>query len=315
MDKQTELLKQVRLALQKNDFVTAIACLEQVVALARERGDVGAEGRHLGNLALTYYRLGNANQALENFQLALDCARKDQDRMTENGILGNMGNVLREVRRYDDAIKYLNEALIIAQELGDSRGRGIWLSNLGLVYDDLRQPDEAIPLHESSVKVARQLHDEPALAARLGNLGNTFVTRRDFLAAALYFKQAIEIYEKLGRKSDVALRVGIVGNLYAELGRFYLDKQEKKAYEHFHEALDAYGKAMNLMRELGDTTSEAEVVRSIGHVLADAGQLEDAAQYLDVAQQMFETLGLKKQAKQSRTTLKRIIEFLEEGGQ
>jgi sulfur transfer protein SufE len=72
---------------------------------------------------------------------------------------------------------------------------------------------------------------------------------------------------------------------------------------------------MNLMREIGDTNSEAEIVRSIGHVLADAGQLEDAAQYLDVAQQMFETLGLKKQAKQSRTTLKRIIEFLEEGGQ
>lgn len=68
---------------------------------------------------------------------------------------------------------------------------------------------------------------------------------------------------------------------------------------------------MTLMREVGDQASEAEVIRSIGHVLADAGQLDDAAQYLDVAQQMFDALGLTKQAKHSRTTLKRIIEFLE----
>ena len=117
MDKQIELLRDVRLALQSNDYAGAINSLEKVVELARENGDTGAESRHLGNLALTYYRLGNTKQSLDAFERALVCARQENDRMTENGILGNMGNVLRETKRFDDAIEHLNRALVLAQEL------------------------------------------------------------------------------------------------------------------------------------------------------------------------------------------------------
>ena len=97
MDKQIELLKAVREALQKNDFDGAIDNLEQVVAIARKSGDSGAVGRHLGNLALTYYRIGNPSKALHHFEEALKEARNNKDRMTENGLLGNMGYILREV--------------------------------------------------------------------------------------------------------------------------------------------------------------------------------------------------------------------------
>ena len=90
------------------------------------------------------------------------------------------------------------------------------------------------------------------------------------------------------------------------------EKQDDLAFQYFHTSLDYYGRAMKLMQELGDKASEAEVIRSIGHVLVDAGQLQDAAEYLNVAQQMFEALGLKKQAARSRQTLKRLIEFLEQ---
>jgi tetratricopeptide (TPR) repeat protein len=310
MDRQIELLREIRFALQNNDYPQAIRSLEEVVALAHERGDVGAEGRHLGNLALTYYRVGNPDMALQHFERALYCAQQDGDRLTQNGLLGNMGNVLRELKRYDEAIRYLDEALIIAQELGDSRGRGIWLSNLGLVYDDLRNYAEAIDLHTNSVKIARQLHDLPALASRLGNLGNSYVAGQQYEEAIEHFKEALEIYEQLGRQPEVALRTGIIGNLYAELGRKLLPAE--RAYQLFGEALDYYGKAMLYMRQLGDHASEAEVIRSIGNLLVDAGQLEDAAQYLQVAEHMFETLGLNKQAAHSRQTLERLIAFLQQ---
>ncbi|NJL94543.1 MAG: hypothetical protein HC915_12885 [Anaerolineae bacterium] len=47
-----ELLRQVRLALQGNRYEDAITYLKQTVDLAHKAGDLGAEGRHLGNLAL-----------------------------------------------------------------------------------------------------------------------------------------------------------------------------------------------------------------------------------------------------------------------
>lgn len=309
MDKQTELLRAIRTALMNDDYVTAIEHLEQVVALAHERGDNGAEGRHLGNLALTYYRMAQPEKALASFERALACARRDHDRMTENGLLGNMGNILRELGRLNEAEFYLNDALRIAQELGDNRGRGIWLSNLGLVYDDLANWNEAIRLHRLSIKIARQINDAQATVTRLGNLGNSYVAAGNLKAALAAYSETVQLLQGLGRSRDAALRQSLLADLHADLGRELLP--DEAAYTYFNRALDHYGLAMNGLRDLGDMTSEADVVRSIGQVLADAGQYEDAAQYFNVAQQMFDTLGLNDQADRSRKTLARIIEFLE----
>ncbi len=294
LQEQTHLLRQVRDALQENNYPQAIQSLQAVVTLARERGDIGAAGRHLGNLALTYYRMGKPDKALDYFGQALDCARQDQDRFTEDGLLGNMGNILREVGRYDDALIYLNEALAIAEEIGDNRGRGIWLSNLGLVYDDLRQPAPAIVFHQQAVEVARQLHDLPNLASRLGNLGNSYVAQGDYATALMPFSEAVRLYEQLNRPHEVALRLGIMGNLYAMLGR--QQKDAPTAQRYLQQALEAYEKAAHLAKELGDFASQAELLRSIAGVLITSGQANEAGLYLSVAGQLFQALGMTEKA-------------------
>jgi len=119
---QIRLLRDVRLALQKDDYPTAIASLEKAAQIAGESGDIGMEGRHLGNLALLYYRLKQPHKALEYFEQALALARKDEDRTTEGGLLGNVGNILREMGRHEEAYEYLSQALIIADEIDDRRG-------------------------------------------------------------------------------------------------------------------------------------------------------------------------------------------------
>lgn len=304
---QIQLLRQVRTALQQNNYPLAIESLEAVVDLARSRGDVGAQGRHLGNLALTYYRLGDAAKALVYFEQALDCARQDGDKFTEDGLLGNMGNILRELGRYEEATTYLNRALVIAQEIGDVRGRGIWLSNLGLVYDDLEQPEEAISLHQEAIRVARQLNDQPNIASRLGNLGNTQIALGDYKTALTHFKEAVAIYETLNKPGELALRLGIIGNIYAHLGRQLMPDPESRAY--FQEALTYYQRTLEIAQMLEDRVSEAELLRSIGNVLVSAGQLVDATEYLAVSGQIFEALGLHKKAAHVEATLEKIISY------
>jgi len=119
MAEQAQLLRQTRLALQENNFKEAIRCLKQAAQLARSVGDASSEGRHLGNLALIYYRIQQPEKALGAFQQARASARADKDRLTEDGSLGNMGNSLREIGRYEDAIAHLNQALLIDRELSE----------------------------------------------------------------------------------------------------------------------------------------------------------------------------------------------------
>lgn len=304
LQEQVRLLRDIRVALQNDDYPAAIESLEQIVVLAKEREDLGAAARHLGNLALTYYRSGQPEKALTTFNDALTCARADNDRLTENGLLGNMGNILREMGQHEQAIHYLNEALLISQEVGDKRGRGIWLSNLGLVYDDLQQAHHAYEMHEQAAAIARQLYDQPNLALRLGHMGNSLVAMGQFQQALPHFEEAAELYDQLGRRQEMALRLGIIGNLYAHIGR--LASTAEEAIPSFKQALDYYERTLIIAREMEDPVSEAELLRGIGRVLADAGQQQHAISYLEHSMALFEQLSQPQKAAQVKVMLARI---------
>jgi tetratricopeptide (TPR) repeat protein len=290
---QASLLRQVRVALQKENYPKAIYWLEEAVKLARQEGDSSAEGRHVGNLALIYYRLGQHDLALEGFQRALNAARADDDRSTEEGLLGNIGNILREMGRHIEALDYLNQALLISQEIGDVRGRGIWLSNLGLVYDDMGRYVDAIPLHYSAVEVARQINDQRGLSARLGHLGNSYVALGDFLAAVEYFRAASDVHRQLGDQAALAQRLGIIGNLYSKLARSVQNLNERAEY--FHQARAHYEQTLELAQSLGDAHSEVELLRVLGAMCAEEGDYDAAAAYLENAQTHYQQAGAVEQ--------------------
>jgi tetratricopeptide (TPR) repeat protein len=287
---QAALLRQVRLAMQNENYPEAIQALKQAATLAHDSGDQAAEGRHLGNLALVYHRTQRPDRALHYFEQALAIARTEADRLTEDGILGNMGNILREVGRHSEALDYLNQALLIAQEIGDVRGRGIWLSNLGLVYDDLGQRKEAAEVHKEAVSVARIMRDQRGLVSRLSNMGNSYLAAADSTEALKCFHEVVSIYKALGDKREAALRMGIIGNIYSDLGR--ASSSEFEAHFYFDLARDAYIETLALAHELNDKTAEGDLLTSLGNVFGNMGELDQAINHFTAAYQTFQAIGL-----------------------
>ena len=290
MQQVRQALQQVRQALQNEDYEQAINGLLQSTELARAMNDPAAEGRHLGNLALIYYRTKQPDLALQCFERALILARGENDRLTEDGILGNMGNIVRELGRYDEAITYLNQALFIAQEIGDTRGRGIWLSNLGLVYDDLRRYEEAIDVHRESVNVARLMRDQRSLVSRLGNQGNSHLANGQYTEAIKCFHEVVSLYKSLGNSAEAALRLGIIGNIYNELGRNAGTDFEARFY--YELARDTYLETLKLAQEIGDAVGEGDLLTSLGAVYGNMGEYQNAVDQFTVAHQIFTTLNL-----------------------
>lgn len=304
---QIRLLRDVRLALQKDDYPTAIASLEKAAKIAGESGDIGMEGRHLGNLALLYYRLKQPHKALDYFEQALALARKDEDRTTEDGLLGNMGNILREMGRHEEAYDYLSKALIIADEIDDRRGRGIWLANLGLLYDDVQQFQEALDCHKDSVAIGRELHDMRGLASRLGNLGNTYVSLGEYVEAIETFKEAIDLFDQLNDKQGLAMRLGVVGNLYAELGRNAGNTEDLQQYS--QQSLDYYRRTLDLAQELGDRYSQAELLRSMGHVLVNIDLIQESIEHLKLSRDLFKHLNDVDKVQEVEESLLVVLEY------
>lgn len=281
MTDAVQLLRRLRVALQHDDHEAAITFLQQAAALARESGDKAAEGRHLGNLALIYNRLGRPDDALRCFEQALVLVRADGDRMTEDGLLGNMGNILRELRRYEEAKTYLNEALRIADEIGDVRGRGIWLSNLGLVYDDLRQPERAVEYHSLSISVARQLHDKRGLAARLRKLSDSFLAAGNPSEALKCLGEALTLYTELGDQQEMLAGLVAGANIHGALATAARTPDESRLF--YQNAFEYDRHALALARAQANRHAEAELLARSGEALFYLGDLTGAREYLQAA--------------------------------
>ncbi|MAS36594.1 MAG: hypothetical protein CL610_21495 [Anaerolineaceae bacterium] len=285
MSDAVQLHRRLRVALQNNDHQEAIACLKEAAALARTEGDHAAEGRHLGNLALIYNRLGKPDQALRCFEKALRLVRAEGDRVSEDGLLGNMGNILREQGRYDEAQEYLNAALRIAGEIGDSRGRGIWLSNLGLVYDDLKQSERAIECHSQSITVARQLRDQRGLAARLRKLSDSFLSAGNPTEALKCLGEALTIYTEIGDQQELLAGLMAGAGVHTALAQAAASPGESHLY--YHNALEYDRHALVLARAEANHTAEADLLAHVGEVLVKTGRLPDAQDYLRAAHQLY----------------------------
>lgn len=284
------LQRRLRLALQQDNVAEAIICLRDTIVLVQASGDRSAEGRHLGNLALLYYRAGQVDDSLRCFEEALTVVQEVGDRITEEGLLGNMGNILREVGQYEAAITYLNQALLIAQELGDMRGRGIWLSNLGLVYDDLAESDQAVTYHQQSVAIAREIHDQRGLASRLHKLGNSFYAACRYEQAQVYFFESLTLYGILGDMAGLREMLVQLGFVHQWLAAETL---EAASSEHQRKAVGYLRQAQSIAQESGDVQTTAEISVLLGDALGNNGDYAGAYAEFAHAYHLFMTLGLK----------------------
>jgi tetratricopeptide (TPR) repeat protein len=304
---QGELLRQVRIALRDEDFPRAIHYLEQTVRLAHDNGDTSAEGRHLGNLALIYYRMQQPEKALRHFNRALVCAREQEDILTEGGLLGNIGNILREFERYSEAVRHLKQALAIANEIGDLRGQGIWLSNLGLVYDDTQESKQAVRCHRQAVEIARHLRDHRGLAARLKNLGKSELTAGNPGKALAALEEAAPLYEKLGEADEMAVTLGIIADVHGELTRTAED--EAAVQHHAAQAIEYYSNALDAAHHLGHVGLEAQLLRGIGTVLGNIGRYDRAIAYFQAAQELFQALGHTQSVEALQTNIETAARY------
>jgi tetratricopeptide (TPR) repeat protein len=145
--------------------------LEQALDAARKLGDRDAEARHLGNLGITYYSIGQYNRAIDYQKQSLTIAREIGDRLGEGQALGGLGLAYYSLGGYRRAIDFHQQLLAIAREIGDRHGEGRSLGNLGTAHDSLGEYRRAIDYHEKRLAIAREIGDrlgEGRIARQLG---------------------------------------------------------------------------------------------------------------------------------------------------
>jgi hypothetical protein len=156
------------------DYAKAIEYHTQDLAVAKEVGDQGGEGRAYANLGCAYQAQGDFSKAIEYHTQRLAIAKEVGDRAGEGAAYGNLGCAYQSQKDFSQAIEYHTQRLAIAKEVGDRAGEAAAYANLGCAYQSQGDFSQAIEYQAQCLAIAKEVGDRAGEGAAYANLGNAY---------------------------------------------------------------------------------------------------------------------------------------------
>lgn len=190
--------------IEQGNFTTALAVLQQRLAIAQEWGEQDAVARALGGVGDVYRQLGDDKQAIDHYQQALQhyqAIGADYLDYSVGSITLSLGEIYQAQGNYDQAIQYYKDYLAIHQQRSF-----YWLfvfnvfSNLGSIYQDRAEYDQALSYYQQADDLAQDEENVRAQARSLAQFAGLFVAQGDIPKAMDYYEQAIATSEIIRAK-------------------------------------------------------------------------------------------------------------------
>ncbi|MEU7576823.1 tetratricopeptide repeat protein [Streptomyces sp. NPDC041068] len=213
------------------------------VDAARRENDRWAETWSLICLGGAESDLERHEDALGHFTEAMRISRDIEDRHWEAISIYNLGWTLRLLGRHAEGLERQRQALTIQQETRDQRGASITLTEIGALELALGRPDQAYIEFERALDGARATADLPTEAKSLHGLGDVCREAGRASEAIEWYRRAIEVRQRVGD------RFGLACSLFA-LGK------QLAAADRPAEASEALSQAVVILAELQDPLVE-----------------------------------------------------------
>jgi tetratricopeptide (TPR) repeat protein len=223
-------------------------------ALTPEEKKLGAEAVKLSRAAFQLYEKGQAAEAVEKLQQALENFRK-----------------IYPTSRYPNGHPHI---------AGN-------LNNLGILLQSMGQTQKSFKYYQQSLEMTRKLFPaatypdgHPQIADILNNLGVQLQSMDQAEKAHDYFRQSLEMYRKLFPASkypdghpDLAKGLSSMGSVLKSMG------QAKMAFDHYRESLEMRQKLYPAANYPEGHPRLAGDLNGIGLALEMMGQAEKASHY------------------------------------
>lgn len=268
----------------EGDFQQVIDLLEPIIDQipadsVQEKSDV------LSSITVSYYRLGELEQALKYGKRCLEYDEQTGIQENVSSSLSNLAAICSNMRRLDEARDFLLRSLPIEQELGRDDKLAIRLGMLGEVYTLMGKNDEALANIEQALELDRAGGREGRVAVRLSQKAQTLLEMREFAQALPVLQEAISLHRKHQNMPSLAMSLlslsaaqraqqhyteaehaiqecidittatgqkQVLTSAYLELSRLYDQQHDPRAYGYLKQAM-----------ELKDTISNERVQQQI----------------------------------------------------
>ncbi|MEU6148546.1 tetratricopeptide repeat protein [Actinosynnema sp. NPDC047251] len=227
-----------------------------LVAFTARRGWAAETSRLAEALQRHLDQGGRHTDALVVLGHVRDAARAAGDRSAEGAALYHLGVAYLRLGLHQDAMRHHRLALDVCRRAGDDLGQAGALNNLGNLYERLGRYGEALAHYREALALADGLGFAHGRAVVLTNLGVVYTRLGDLDQASTVLHEALDLFADPG---GTARALGNLAELHRLGGRA-------------HEALELFGRALELARRIGARGIEIEVLNNLGAAHLAAGE-------------------------------------------
>ena len=175
-------------------------------ALRETDGDDAVRAAVSSNLGDLYRVQGNAAQAAEAYEAAIDCLGSQGEAHGLPRLHLHAGCLYRDLGEADKARAHLSESVRLFEESGDEAGHIRALGTLGLALNDSGLHDLALRSFEEGVRICLRTGDKPGAALVQDGMGLVYMSQGQLTRALSYLESALSLYLELGDREGEAGR-------------------------------------------------------------------------------------------------------------
>jgi CHAT domain-containing protein/tetratricopeptide (TPR) repeat protein len=320
------------LASEQSDSLSAETFYELSLSFARAHRDSFLESNSLLNLGAESLAQGRYDEAIDRSEAAYQVAKAADARILELDTQGNIGWAYYKLGDADGALDRFLDAEKRAADLGDVADQGVWLTNAGYVYLDARNLALAEQHFRRALQIEQGpgVDSKENIYNALRALARVALQTGDLENASQYAQQALEksresgihvdeLYPMLVQGQVAARRGDVVGaertfheveqdkvcpvflkwEAEHSLARLYEDeKRPDSADREYRAALATFEAARDTVRhqdsQLSFLTNASRIYDDYVHFLVVGGKTDDALRWADYsrARTLAEGLGL-----------------------
>jgi tetratricopeptide (TPR) repeat protein len=186
-------------------FAEALDHFQQAQPIYREIADRRGEINSMLMFGTVQSRQGSHMAARAMLNEALELCRATGWRHGETFILGNLANSYFDLGDYDTTRQLHEAALALSREVGDREGEAASLSTLALVAHHLGDPVRALALYRQAWQIQRAIGDRRGEGYTLTGMGHALADADDLEQAATVFSAALVLRRELEPDSPLAV--------------------------------------------------------------------------------------------------------------
>ncbi|HEY3313469.1 MAG TPA: tetratricopeptide repeat protein [Anaerolineales bacterium] len=212
-------------------------------------------------------------------------------------VMGQLGVVETNKGNYDAAVKFFEQAQAIWTKLKRDLENAKVSNNLGNVY--LRKKDfgRAEKSFRDALSGLTRVGKPADQAQSLNNLGNLYMQQENWVKAVESYEKSLVIKKTLDDRFGIATTQTNLGMVYQRQGQGANSDLQAELRE---KAVNCYLDAVNIFRKVNARAHLGRALFALSYLYAQAGEAEEAREYLPEAMQIFKELGMPELANASK---------------